>query len=136
MHLNDAIAAMEGDEDAAAPPAPATGEAVSEDGLLIRKIGVNNSLFINGHYLIKGVAGAALWVLLRGYVADGRTEFSARELRLESDLKLPDVHDNLGHRLAILQRRLATHSADLHIQKISRGRFRLVVNRPVKLVDG
>lgn len=133
-HLHDAIAAMERTQALASDEKPDAAAEGTEDTLVIRNIGANSSLFMNGHYLIKGVAGAALWVLLRAYVAEGKTEFSARELRLEADIHLPDVHDNLGHRLAILQRRLAGHSPHLYIEKIARGRFRLIVKKPLRLV--
>lgn len=136
VYLHDAIAAMEDTDSTLREAAPGGAAKTSEDTLVIRNIGVNNSLFIDGHYLIKGVAGAALWILLRAYASEGKTEFSARELRLEADMTLPDVHDNLGQRLAILQRRLAAQSPHIYIEKISRGRFRLVVNKPFRLVEG
>lgn len=114
------------------PGIVATGEA----GLRVRRIGANSSIFINGHYLIKGVAGAVLWKLLSEYVQEGRSEFSTRELRLEPSLQLPVVNDNLGPRLILLQQRLVEHGPNLRIERTGRGRFRLVVLKPVTLVEG
>ena len=90
-------------------------------------------MFLGDDYLIKGVAGAILWKLVGDFVRKGRTEFSNRELRLDTTLGLPDIADNLEARLILLQRRLAERSRDLAIEKTGRGRFRLRVLRPVQL---
>jgi adenylate cyclase len=122
----------ESEDSVAAPPA-AVPKAEGET-LRVRHFASNDSIFIGDTYLIKGVAGCILWKLLRDREAQGRTEFSNRELRLDPALKLPDVSDNLEARLLLLQRRLAEHSPHLRIEKTGRGRFRLVVERPVELV--
>ena len=94
----------------------------------------DSSVFLNGEYLIKGVAGSILWKLVRAYVNDGRTEFSTRELRqCASELHLPVPSDNLHGRLLLLQRRLARSEAEIQIRQIGRGRFCLSVQRPLKL---
>ena len=116
--------------------APAPSAAAQGAPLRVRHFAANDSVFINEAYLIKGVAGAILCKLLRDYREQGRTEFSNRELRLDPSLKLPDVTDNLEARLLLLQRRLAEHSPWLRIDKTGRGRFRLVVLRPVELSQG
>lgn len=95
----------------------------------------DNGVYVNGHYLIRGVAGALLRKLLKDYVARGRTEFSTRELRHEPSLKLPDLYDNLGARLVLLERRLEQQCPHLRIERTGRGRFRLVVKRLVQLAD-
>ncbi|MBT9489329.1 MAG: GAF domain-containing protein, partial [Rubrivivax sp.] len=69
---------------AAAPPV-ASGPA-----LHVRHYRSNDSVFINNAYLIKGVAGAILWKLLRDGQRQGRREFTNRELRLDASLRLPD----------------------------------------------
>lgn len=113
-----------------APVAPAAAAP-----LLVRHYAANDSIFLGDAYLIKGVAGAILWKLLRDHRQQGRTEFSNRELRLDAALRLPDVADNLEARLLLLQRRLAEQGGGLRIEKTGRRRFRLVVHRPVELVE-
>ncbi|HWI84129.1 GAF domain-containing protein [Ramlibacter sp.] len=134
-HLGAAIELMQALDDAAepaaAPPLPAAARGTP---LVVRHFASNDSVFVQDSYLIKGVAGAILCKLLRDYLESGRTEFSNRELRLDGSLRLPDVSDNLEARLLLLQRRLAEQSPDLRIEKTGRGRFRLVVLRPVQLV--
>ena len=102
----------------------------------VRRVGGNCSVFIDGCYLIKGVGGAIAWRLLSDYVSHGTTEFLNRELRLDPSLKLPDMSENLEVRLRLLQKRLEDHGPHLRIERTGRGRFRLVVQRPVTLVDG
>ncbi|OYY93675.1 MAG: GAF domain-containing protein [Hydrogenophilales bacterium 28-61-23] len=99
----------------------------------IRHFPADNSVFVDNQYLIKGVAGAIIWKLLREQAETGRAEFTNRELRLDASLKLPDVTDNLDARLILLQRRLAERCAFLAIEKTGRGRFRLNVTRPLQL---
>jgi len=127
-------AATETPDGAAA--AAASAPAAQGAPLAVKHFAANDSVFVNEAYLIKGVAGAILWKLLRDHRQQGRTEFSNRELRLDPALKLPDVSDNLEARLLLLQRRLAEHGPDLRIEKTGRGRFRLCVNRPVQLLEG
>ena len=73
--------------------------------------------------------------LLADHVRDGRTEFTNRELRVDPNIRLPDLSDNLEARLILLHRRLAERSGALLLEKTGRGRFRLCVNRPVQLVE-
>lgn len=103
--------------------------------LTVRHYAADGSIFLGDDYLIKGVAGAIFRKLLRDFEAAGRTEFTNRELRLDPSLKLPDLSDNLEARLILLQRRLAERCKYLRIEKTGRGRFRLVVERPVRLAD-
>jgi len=103
--------------------------------LQVRWFAANHSVFVNGSYLIKGVAGAILCKLLRDHAQQGRTEFSNRELRLDSSLGLPDVVDNLEARLLLLQRRLLEQDVGLRLEKTGRGRFRLCVAGQVVLTQ-
>lgn len=139
-HLGAAIdlmqASTEAGEAVAAPAdaAPARPQPALAP-LVVRHFPANDSIFFGDDYVIKGVAGAILWKLLRDHRQLGRTEFSNRELRLDPALKLPDVSDNLEARLLLLQRRLADQDAAVRIEKTGRGRFRLVLQRAVELVE-
>jgi len=115
---------------------PATRAAVPKgESLRIRRYAENDSIFVDEDYLIKGVAGAILWRLVRGFVDERRTEYSNRELRLDPTLGLPDVSENLEARLILLQRRLEERCPGLRIEKTGRGRFRLLVSRPLALAE-
>jgi adenylate cyclase len=103
--------------------------------LRVRHYAADDSVFLDDDYLIKGVAGAVLWKLLREHAADGRTEFTNRELRLSPEIGLPEVGDNLEARLALLTRRLLDRQASLRLEKTGRGRFRLCVARPLQLLN-
>jgi hypothetical protein len=109
--------------------------AVTGTPVQVKHFAADHSVFIENDYLIKGVAGAIFWKLARDYVDSGRSEFTNRELRLDPALKLPEISDNLEARLILLQRRLAERCHFLGIGKTGRGRFRLRVDRPLRLVD-
>lgn len=118
--------------------APASARArVSAGGLpvQIRHYAADDSIFIGDDYLIKGVAGAIFAKLLRDCTKEGRTEFTNRELRLDPSIRLPELGDNLEARLILLQRRLQERCSFMRLEKTGRGRFRLGVDRPYKLVS-
>jgi GAF domain-containing protein len=102
----------------------------------VRFFTVDGSTFLDGDYLIKGVAGRLFWALLGHYEREGREEFTNKEIRLDPSLELPDFRDNLESRLILLKRRLDERSAPIRIEKTARGRFRLIVDNPLHLECG
>jgi hypothetical protein len=107
-------------------PAEPTGSAVR-----VRHYPADGSTFLDGDYLIKGVAGKLLWSLLRHHHEEGRTEFTNREMRLDPTLELPDFRDNFESRLILLKRRLDERDAPVRIEKLGRGRFRIRIDGPI-----
>ncbi|MFN0298911.1 MAG: hypothetical protein ACKVQU_01005, partial [Burkholderiales bacterium] len=90
------------------------------------------SVFIDDDYVIRGVAGAVLRKLIREARDHGRTDFTLRELCLAgSELRLPDLQDNLSARLLLLERRLKERGSPIRIERATRGRIRLKLDRPV-----
>jgi adenylate cyclase len=125
-----AVTATAAAADRGASPVAAVTEG---DATHIRFFAVDGSTFLDGDYVIKGVAGRLLWSLLRQYDTEGRTDFTNREVRLDPTLDLPDFRDNFESRLILLKRRLDERDAPIRIEKTGRGRFRLVVSTPVRL---
>jgi hypothetical protein len=124
--LGAQVAALraEDDDDTAPRPGPA---APGGPVVVLRHYAADDSIFLGHDYLIKGVAGAILWKLVREEAATGRTAFSNRELRLDSALRLPDQAENLEARLVLLERRLRDKGAPVQIEKTGRGQFRLAL---------
>jgi predicted pyridoxine 5'-phosphate oxidase superfamily flavin-nucleotide-binding protein len=110
-------------------PAPADGRPTTH----VRFFPIDGSTFLDGDYVIKGVAGRLLWSLLHQYDSEGRTEFTNREVRLDPTLDLPDFRDNFESRLILLKRRLDERGAPIRIEKTGRGRFRLAVSVALRL---
>jgi len=135
MALCIELLAQSSEHAAEAPPVTSTAPPVRGAPVSIRHFAADDSVFVDNEYLIKGVAGAIAWKLLREHTEGGRAEFANRELRLDPALKLPDVTDNLEARLILLQRRLAERCSFIAIEKTGRGRFRLNVDRPLQLVE-
>ncbi|MFN6925167.1 MAG: GAF domain-containing protein [Tabrizicola sp.] len=130
-----ALATLLGEDE----PRPADTSGLPADppsGLVtVRHFARDDSVFLDGDYLIKGVAGAILWRLLRQNAESGRTDFSTRELRLDRTLRLPAHAENLDARLVLLRRRLDERGACLRIEKTGRGRFRLIAACGIRLKE-
>jgi hypothetical protein len=122
-----------GDAHEAQVPSITTASDDQVTPLRVRRFASDHSVFLDGDYLIRGVAGAIFWKLVSEHVQKGRRDFTNRELRMASDLPLPDVQANLEVRLLLLQRRLAERGSAVQIEKTGRGTFRLQVSRPVVL---
>lgn len=103
--------------------------------LAVRHFAANDSIFLDDDYLIKGVAGAILWVLLTDFAERRRTSFTNKGLRVDPRIRLPGVSDNLEARLVLLQRRLEERDTGIRLSKTGRGRFSLAVNRPLTLLE-
>jgi predicted pyridoxine 5'-phosphate oxidase superfamily flavin-nucleotide-binding protein len=115
--------------------APAATTPITPGGPVtrVRFFEVDGSTFVDGDYLIKGVAGRILWALLGHHAREGRVDFTNREVRLDPSLDLPAFRDNFESRLILLKRRLDERNAPIRIDKTTRGCFRLVVDGPVSL---
>lgn len=129
--LGERIVSLQREETAPAPAEVAPVAAAPARAIVVRHYQADDSVFLDHDYLIKGVAGAIFWKIVREHVQAGRVEFSNRELRLDPALRLPEYAENLEARLVLLQRRLAERDSPIRIEKCGRGRFRL--NVPAKL---
>jgi predicted pyridoxine 5'-phosphate oxidase superfamily flavin-nucleotide-binding protein len=136
--LANAIDAQRAHEHEARPAAPVPAAAAAPDpasgaASVVRFFGVDGSVFLDDEYVIRGVAGRVLWALLGHHAREGRTDFTNREMRLDPSLDLPAFKDNFESRLILLKRRLDEREAPVRIEKAGRGRFRLLVQRPLRL---
>lgn len=114
-------------------PAPEVAAVQGVETLRVKYYEADDSVFLDGEYLIKGLPGRILWLLLTLREEDGRDVFLNRELRLHPLLKLPAYRDNLEARLLMLQRRLLDKGARLGISRERRGRLMLSCDARIEL---
>ena len=109
-------------------PADTTGET------RIRYYPSDDSVFIDDEYVIKGVPGRILYKLLQLHVDQHRQEFTNKEIRLDPTLRLPEYQDNLEARLILLRRRLEERTTTVRLDRVGRGRLRLSLSQPIRLI--
>lgn len=114
-------------------PRPAEPPGRTGEPLQVRCEPRTNAIFVNGDYVIRGVAGAVLRRMLECHASTGQTEFTNRLLRHDISLPLPDLDDNLSARLIMLQRRLEQRPCGIRLRKAGRGRVALEVDRPLRM---
>jgi adenylate cyclase len=129
------LALLEADR-AESPETPAALEPPQDgDVLAVTYYQADDSVFVDGEYLVRGVPGRILWKLLSAHAADGRVAFTNRELRRDERLGLPAGNDNLEARLLVLRKRLAGAGCGIGLERVGRGRLSLQVARPVALSE-
>ncbi|QFY62421.1 GAF domain-containing protein [Rhizobium grahamii] len=125
QHLAAFIALSEASPEDQRPIPPASPPDRSARRIDIRYFAFDDSIFIAGDYIIKGIAGRLLNHMLKTHAETGRTGFTNRELRLSTSLKLPEFKDNLETRLLLLRRRLADKASPIQLVPTGRGQFSL-----------
>jgi adenylate cyclase len=132
-HFAAALAVLQADRAESAPPERARAITPGGEPLAVTYYQADDSVFVDGAYVVKGVPGRILWKLLSEHDADGRVSFTNRELRLDERLGLPAGNDNLEARLLVLRKRLAALDCGIGLDRVGRGVLALHLGAPVRL---
>lgn len=133
-HLLAQGIALHRDDDLEREPGErASAQAASPATVRVRYYEADDSVFVDDEYLIKGLPGRILWLVLTLRSTEGRSTFSNRELRLHPFLGLPSFKDNLETRLLMLQRRLDDKGLAFRLHREQRGRLRLACDARLEL---
>lgn len=106
---------------------------LSKQVCVVKHYQSDDSIFIDDAYLIKGIPGRLFWKLLQTFVGTSRMKFTNKEIRLDANLRLPDIKDNLETRLILLRRRLDEQCEIVKLVHAGRGQLHLQVHRKLKL---
>jgi adenylate cyclase len=117
------------------PASAASGHTSASSGAEthVRFFASDGSVFLDGDYLIRGVAGRILWSLAQRHRQTGQIEFTNKEIRLDKSLELPGFRDNLDTRIILLKRRLEERRSPIQLDKIGRGRIALRLTGTLRL---
>src|SRR5262249_1518844 len=111
------------------PPAPAASHAV------VKHFPARDSHRLAWRDLTQGIPGRLFWKLLQAFVGTGRAAFTNKEIRLDANMGLPDIKDNLETRLILLRRRLDERCDFMRLIPAGRGRLHLDVRRSLALEE-
>jgi adenylate cyclase len=108
------------------------------DASTIRHYQADDRIFIDGAYLIQGIAGRIFWKLVQSYAQSGRVDFTNKEIRLDASLQFARLQRQPGSTIdliAPIAPPLQDRCDFLNLTQVGRGQFRLDVQRQLKLEE-